>query len=61
MANQLKMADIQAILALHGHGWSGRRIARELGIHRGTVSGYVRQADSKPASAPPAFQPRLIR
>ena len=52
MANQLKMADIQAILALHGHGWSGRRIARELGIHRGTVSGYVRQADSKPASTP---------
>jgi transposase len=55
MANQLKMADIQAILALHGHGWSGRRIARELGIHRGTVSGYVRQADSKPASAPTGF------
>ena len=52
MANLLKMADIQAILALHGHGWSSRRIARELGIHRGTVSHYVRQADSKPASAP---------
>ena len=55
MANQLKMADIQAILALHGHGWSSRRIARELGIHRGTVSHYVRQADSKPASAPTGF------
>jgi transposase len=52
MANLLKMADIQAILALHGHGWSSRRIARELGIHRGTVSRYVRHADSKPAGAP---------
>jgi transposase len=52
MANLLKMADIQAILALHGHGWSNRRIARELGIHRDTVSHHVRQADSKPASAP---------
>jgi transposase len=55
MANLLKMADIQAILALHGHGWSSRRIARELGIHRGTVSHYVRQADSKPTSAPTGF------
>jgi transposase len=52
MANLLKMADMQAILALHGLGWSNRRIARELGIHRGTVGDYVRQADSKPASAP---------
>ena len=55
MANLLKMADIQAILALHGHGWSSRRIARELGIHRGTVSHYLRQAGSKPASAPTGF------
>jgi transposase len=55
MANLLKMADIQAILSLHGHGWSCRRIARELGIHRETVRHYVRQADSKPASAPTGF------
>ena len=52
MANLLKMADMQAILALHGLGWSNRRIARELGINRGTVGHYVREADSKPASAP---------
>ena len=54
MANQLKMAEIQAILALAGHGWSGRQIARELGMHRGTVRRYLRlgQGDSKPASAP---------
>ena len=52
MANLLKMADMQAILALHRLGWSNRRIARELDIHRETVGDYVRQADSKPASAP---------
>ncbi len=38
MANQIKMANIQAILTLHqNNGWSNRRIARELGINRGTV------------------------
>lgn len=41
MANQLKMAEIQAIRALHGRGWSRRRIARELGVHRETVGRYV--------------------
>jgi transposase len=61
MANQLKMADVQAILTLHGHGWSCRRIARELDVHRETVGNYLRRAaaaatvapESKPASAPP--------
>jgi transposase len=55
MANLLKMADIQAILALHRNGWSARRIALELGIHRETVGQYVQQAEreaAKPASAP---------
>lgn len=54
MANQLKMAEIQAILALYRRGWSARRIARELGVHRETVGQYVKQAGgdgSKPASA----------
>ncbi|HEY2843619.1 MAG TPA: IS21 family transposase [Bryobacteraceae bacterium] len=46
------MADIQAILALHGLGWSCRRIAQKLGIHRETVGHHVRQVDAKPASAP---------
>jgi len=62
MANQLKMADQQAIIALAGHGWSFRRIADELGIHRETVARYVKlsreapepdvpppECDSKPA------------
>ncbi len=53
MANQLKMAEIQTILALHQHGWSSRRIARELGIDRETVGQYVHRSQAKPASAPP--------
>ena len=53
MANQLKMADIQAILVLKRRGWSDRRIARELGVHRETVSRYVRLNFSKPATNPP--------
>jgi len=50
MANQLKMAAIDAILTLHAQGWSQRAIARRLGVHRETVSQHVRLAngDSKP-------------
>jgi transposase len=58
MANQLKMADIQAILALVGHGWSYRRIGRELGVDRATVRRYARlEADdgSNPAMALTGF------
>lgn len=52
MANQLKMADVQAILALVGHGWSYRRIGRELGVDRATVRRYVRLAgDNAPNPA----------
>lgn len=51
MANQLKMAFIDAILTLHSQGWSQRAIARRLGVHRETVSRHVRLAAdiSKPA------------
>jgi transposase len=58
MANQLKMAETQAILALYGRGWSRRRIARELGVHRETVGRYVDLAaqPSKPANAPPGSE-----
>jgi len=44
MANELKTATVQSILALHQKRWSHRRIARELGIDRGTVARYVRLA-----------------
>jgi transposase len=55
MANQLKMAEVQAILSLARNGWSNRHIARQLGVHRETVGRHLRLAareDSKPASAP---------
>jgi len=53
MANLLKMADVQSIVTLHARGWSGRKIARELGIDRETVARHLaRVADSKPATAP---------
>lgn len=41
MANQLKMAEQHVIIRLAENGWSYRRIARELGIHRETVARYV--------------------
>jgi transposase len=44
MANLLKMAQIETILALHRREWSIRRIAKELGIHRDTVARCI-QAD----------------
>jgi len=49
--NQLKVNIQQTILTLHQQGWSGRKIARELDLDRGTVSRYLRQG-AKPALAP---------
>jgi len=45
MANQLSMAQRETILTLLGQNWSGRKIARELGLHRDTVRRYARQAE----------------
>ena len=53
MANVLKVAVVHAIIGLLAQGWSYRRIARELGVHRETVSRYDRlrqTAGSKPAN-----------
>jgi len=54
MANQLKMAKIDAILALHRRHWSIRRIAKELGLHRDTVARHIQayEPSSKQATAP---------
>src|SRR5712671_4683732 len=46
---QLKVNQKQSIIALHARGWSGRRIARELGLDRGTVRNYL-AGISKPAT-----------
>jgi len=66
MANQIKMDNIQTILALHQNGWSNRRIAKKLGLNRDTVDRYVRRArkagegsDSKRAKAPPGSEGEL--
>lgn len=56
MANELEMADVQAIIALHRRGWSHRRIARTLGVHRETVARHLALTTgcgSKPATNPP--------
>jgi transposase len=49
--NQLKVNQQHSIIALHEQGWSRRRIARELGLDRGTVGKYL-AGDSKPATNP---------
>lgn len=46
MANRIKMDKVSAILCLHKKGWSYSEIARELGVHRYTVSRYVKLARS---------------
>lgn len=52
--NQLNVSLQHSIATLAANGWSARRIARELGIHRETVGRYLRgvEADSKPANLP---------
>jgi IS30 family transposase len=51
MANRLKMAEHQAILGLVRLKWSYRRIAKELGVHRQTVSRHVRAGLHDPPGA----------
>jgi transposase len=53
MANQLKMARIQAIQQLQALGWSQRRIARELGLDRATVRKYGSCGSDGPKPAIP--------
>jgi transposase len=46
---QLKVNQQQSIIALYERGWSRRRIARELGLDRGTVGKYL-AGKSNPAT-----------
>jgi len=57
MANLLKVAVVNTIVALRQRGWSLRRIARELGIHRDTVARQVRLAQAKGAGQNPPNPP----
>ena len=60
MANQLKVALVQAIIGLLEQRWPYRRIARELGVHRETVARYDRlrqRTGSKPANPTPGSDP----
>ena len=47
--NQLNVSLQHSITTLAAHGWSHRRIARELDINRETVGKYLRLVISKPA------------
>ena len=47
MVNEVKMGVRDAILGLSGQGWSRRRIARELGVHRRTVARYIGLAEKE--------------
>jgi transposase len=44
MSNQLKMATVDSIIALHQRGMSNRRIAGALGVHRDTVARHLNQS-----------------
>jgi len=60
MANLLKMAKVHAIIGLLEAGWSYRRIARELGVDRGTVARYDRlrrEREANPAIPTPGSFP----
>jgi len=56
VANQLKMAVVNAISTLKERGWSHRRIARELAIDRETVKRHLdlTQEGSNPATNAPS-------
>ena len=47
--NELSVSLQHSIITLAASGWSRRRIARELGIHRETVGRHLRLAEAKPA------------
>jgi len=51
--NQLKVNQQETIVTLWNRGWSARRIAREMGYDRDTVSKYFRLEAAKPATPTP--------
>lgn len=57
MANILKVQEKQAILSLAAQGWSGRRIARELGVDRKTIRRYLRLQEAADSKSPRVSTP----
>jgi transposase len=52
--NQLKVNEHESILTLWRRGWSARKIARDLGIDRETVSRHVKGKEAANAATPSA-------
>jgi len=52
MANELKVAKVLSIKALHAQGWSQRRIARELGSIASRSLGTCGQIQNQPRRPP---------
>jgi hypothetical protein len=50
------MPKRQQVLALLALKWSFRRIERETGVRRETISGYAREADPNPAKTFPGSE-----
>ena len=60
MADYLKMETKQAVFTLLKLNWSYRRIERELGVRRETISKYRQETDSKAAKvAPETLSPAI--
>jgi len=55
--NQLNVSLQHSITTLAAHGWSHRRIARELDIHRETVGRHLRLVHPKPATVLTSAEP----
>ena len=55
LANYLKMLKRQQVLTLLAMKWSFRKIERETGVRRETISGYAREAESDPANPAKTF------
>src|SRR5690606_4788078 len=55
--NQLEVNLQHSIATLAAKGWSARKIARQLGVHRETVGRYLRPAGPDPKPAPAAAAP----
>lgn len=46
MANKLDPMDLKQILTLHSDGFSNRKIAKTLDVHRNTINTYIRMFKS---------------